>query len=260
MENPLEDQQDKDSESNTCRVKYNSFSPSSGARAARKQLLLGALADPQRSQCARGAGLALSSRTDPEAVLGAQTPSEQWPPSTPSRQPGGHPSAGVASPESDRDPVRSPQASGDRPREVAVGISSKFQAGSARRGSARLCRLPLGDYRDSRTQLGIPPCRNSEPGRAVPRRGLLGAVSGDMCSSLGGKVPPPGDVQEPWWHRSPQPRLPGGGRAASGKQTCVCGEECLLRQVQPRRYFWSQEAPRESSLSGIDCTRWTWHL
>lgn len=135
---------------------------------------------------------------DPTAVLGAQTPAEQRPPSTPSRGAGTHPSAGIASPESERDQAGCPQGSGDRSREAAVGISSTFQpaatADSARRGSAGLCRLPLGDYRDTLSEIRIPPCRNSELGPAVPRGGVE-ALSGGMCSSRGGEGSPSENVQ-----------------------------------------------------------------
>lgn len=203
-----------------------------------------------RGAGARGAGLALSSSTDPAAVLGAQTPAEQRPPTAPSRGAGRHPRAGVATPESGRDHAGSLRAGGDRSREAAEGISSEFQPGSARRGSAGLCRPPLGDYRDTVRNGDSSP--QEEP---CPAEGCSGRCP-EGCAEPGwGRVSPSRDVAA-----VPEPLLPGGGRAASGKQTCVCGEECLLRQVQPRRYFWSQEAPREGSLSGIDCTRWTWHL
>lgn len=103
MENPLEDQQDKDSESNICRVKRNSFSPSSGARAANKQLLLGALADAQRSQCQGSwAGTDLQDgpcgcpwSTDPYGAAATQQPLQRGRDTSELRH---------RSPESERDP------------------------------------------------------------------------------------------------------------------------------------------------------------
>lgn len=257
MENPLKDQQDKDSESNICRVKCSSFSPSSGARAGNKQLLPGALVDPRRCQC-RGSWAGPELQEGPCGCPGSTEPCGAGQ---------GHIRARPRLPGERAGPRRVPPASGARSREVAGGISSAFQpgatAGSARRGSARLCRLPLGDYRDAgtrRQEPGLLPAGAASSAEPCPGEGWRGQRPEGCAATWVGKVRPPRDVQGAVGALSPRPRLPGDGHAASGKQTYVCREECLLGQVQPRRYFWSQEAPREGCLPGIDCTRWTWHL
>jgi len=51
-----------------------------------------------------------------------------------------------------------------------------------------------------------------------------------------------------------------GQTAAGGSRRVCAGRNVCSEQVQALCYFWSQEAPRESCLSGIDCTRLTWHL
>lgn len=224
MENPLEDQQDKDSESNICRVKCNCFSPSSGARPGNKQLLLGAPSDPQRSH-ARAAGLALSSRTAPAAVLGAQTPAEQRPLSTPSRGAGRHPSAAVASPESDRDRAGSPRAAVTVPGRWPWGLAAHSsperrpgQPGVDQRGFAG-CPSGIMGLGDTLARIRIPPAgaaSRAGPGRAPERRS---GQSPEGCESSLGDVQSLGGTV---------PAAPRGGRAASGKQTCVCGEECLM--------------------------------
>lgn len=75
-ENLGEDQQDKDSESNSSCVKCDSFSPNSTVRAGNRQHLLGALG---RSQCpvsgpSKGTGPAPRLRKDPTTAASHQHP------------------------------------------------------------------------------------------------------------------------------------------------------------------------------------------
>lgn len=96
METLWKDHQNKDSESDACCVKCNSFSPNSATRAGNRQPLLGALGRSQRlmSGPSKGPGPALSSGKDRPALLGTDTPVEQWPPtSAHSHRAGRHPSA-----------------------------------------------------------------------------------------------------------------------------------------------------------------------
>lgn len=106
MENPLKDQQDKDSESNICRVKCNSFSPSSGARAGNKQLLPGALVDPRRCQC-RGSWAGPELQEGPCGCPGSTEPCG----AAATRLPRGRDTSepGLASPGSERDQGGSPR-------------------------------------------------------------------------------------------------------------------------------------------------------
>lgn len=259
MENPLKDQQDKDSESNICRVKCSSFSPSSGARAGNKQLLPGPRVDPRRCQC-RGSWAGPELQEGPCGCPGSTEPCG----AAATRLPRGRDTSepGLASPGSERDQGGSPRPAVTGPGRWPGGLAA-HSSPERRPGQPGVDQPGFADYRDSgtrRQEPGLLPAGAASSAEPCPGEGWRGQRPEGCAATWVGKVRPPRDVQGAVGALSPRPRLPGDGHAASGKQTCVCREECLLGQVQPRRYFWSQEAPRDGCLPGIDCTTWTWHL